>query len=367
MGVCYANDNVVRQRIMPKNMAYKYSENKILQKNKNENIASNKKYEPALVQKQDNININKINDNFNYSVEKSINEGMNLSNNGYAQIKETNNKNSDDPLSGLNLMNNPFDPVGIINKNKNSKSQTDYEKLNEDYKRCIQLYPYSNLNPIQVNQYENEYTSIKLISPYKFIENKKYSNLFSKIFQLCFLKCEPYLNNIFDDKKTSNLIFLRTVIILLDEQNLGTKINDIANIIITSSYEVNQKYINKKILISKIKNFFELCYNILFYFVIMLNYLTELEYIDFLDKPGAKLENKYSNINLDDYCLDKLGKPSEQKMENIINKCTSYVCSPLKKDNDNSEDNNDKIRDSIKEKFSNFLNAYILLRVMCGC
>ena len=65
----------------------------------------------------------------------------------------------------------------------------------------VNFFPYNKISQEQILQNENDYAEHKIISPYKYIEMKNYGKLFNKIYELCFLKCEPLLNNINDDKK----------------------------------------------------------------------------------------------------------------------------------------------------------------------
>ena len=245
-----------------------------------------------------------------------------------------------------------------------------YQKLIFHFNSKINQYPFNNLSQNQILLLENEYTEYKIISPYKFIENKYFGKLFNKIYEFCFLKCEPLLNNINDDKKIVNLLFFRTIIVLLRETILEKTIEDIKNSLIELSFDKNINYINKDKFKIKIKSFSEICYQILFYFFIACNQFTEAQYYEFLNNPNILLNEKYSNVDIDNFCLHLIfeNDTDNYKLEDIIGQWTNYICDKIDYDElnvDNFNKNNIKIS-SIKNKIQEMLVPYKLLEVLSG-
>ena len=103
-------------------------------------------------------------------------------------------------------------PSPIIPQNRQSDS---FENLRTYYKIQIKSTPFGNFSPLQEEQFEAEFVSSKLLSPYKYIETKNYPDLFTKLYEICYLKCEPILGNITEDKKESNLLFFRVMLFLM--------------------------------------------------------------------------------------------------------------------------------------------------------
>ena len=313
MGVCYShNDPIIRQRRLTKKTVYKYSENKIL--NNTVDDKNTKKYNNFKISCDNFYNIN---NNFNYSIiDNSSNNNQN----------KNNNNNNDESITGLNLLNQPIESLTKNNPNNNininyspddeqiSKNEK-YQKLIGYFKVNINQFPYNSLSQNQIISYEIEYTSSKLITPYKFIENKNYSLLFNKIYELCFLKCEPLLNNINDDKKKINLLFLRTVIILLNENNLDKTVSEVSNSLIELSYENNINRLNINEFYQKIKNYCEICYQILFYFIIACSQFTEEQYYEYLNNQNVLIQDKFSNIDIDIFCLNMIFDNSKGNYE----------------------------------------------------
>ena len=128
-------------------------------------------------------------------------------------------------------------PIEYLFQEKKENEEI-YQKLISYFNSKVNLFPYNKMSQEQILLYENEYTEYKIISPYKYIETKNFGKLFNKIYELCFLKCEPLLNNINDDKKSVNLLFYRSVIILLRIKALNKTTDDIINSIIEFAYEI---------------------------------------------------------------------------------------------------------------------------------
>ena len=367
MGVCYSqNDHIIRQRRLTKKTVYKYSENKIL--NNTIDDKNTKKYNNFKISCDNFYNIN---NNFNYSiVDNSSNNNQN------------NNNNNDESIIGLNLLNQPIESLTKNNPNNNininyspddeqiSKNEK-YQKLIGYFKVNINQFPYNYLSQNQIISYEIEYTSSKLITPYKFIENKNYSLLFNKIYELCFLKCEPLLNNINDDKKKINLLFLRTVIILLNENNLDKTVSEVSNFLIELSYEnsINQLNINE--FYQKIKNYCEICYQILFYFIIACSQFTEEQYYEYLNNQNLLIQDKYSNIDIDIFCLNMIFDNSKgnYELDEITSQWSDFICGKI---NDSKEFEGNNFQNAeinisfIKSKIIYMVNPYHLLQILSG-
>lgn len=356
MGVCQSeNDHIIRQRRLTKKTVYKYNDNQILMNNSMKENTS-KKFEKFKINEINCDNFYSINNNFNYSI---IDNSSN----------KNNNKN-EESIEGLNLMNQPIENLRNDNPNEIINNEK-YQKLLSYFSVSVEQFPYKKLSPYQIIAYENEYTSSKLITPYKFIQSKKYSLLFSKIYELCFLKCEPLLNNISDDKKVTNLLFLRTVIVLLNENYLDKTNEDISNSIIELSYENNNNYLNNRNLYMKIKNYSEICYQILFYFILAYSQFTENQYYEYLDNPNILIQDKYSNIDIDIFCLNILFDNSKgnNKLDEINTQWSEFICGQIKDSNAIDDDNflsSEQKISFIKKKINWMINPYHLLQILAG-
>ena len=71
-----------------------------------------------------------------------------------------------------------------------------------------------------------------------------------------------------------------------------------ANLILELSFENKSNFINKGNLYKKIKSYSELCYQILFYFVIDFCQFTEQQYYGYLKDENILIQDKYSNIDM---------------------------------------------------------------------
>ena len=368
MGVCYSqNDHIIRQRRLTKKTVYKYSENKILNNTTDEN--STKKYDNFKISCDNFYNIN---NNFNYSIVDNSSKN-----------NQNKNNNNDESITDLNLLNQPIEsltknnPNNIININNSpdydeqiSKNEK-YQKLIGYFKVNINQFPYNSLSQNQIISYEIEYTSSKLITPYKFIETKNYSLLFNKIYELCFLKCGPLLNNINDDKKKINLLFLRTVIILLNENNLDKTVSEVSNSLIELSYENNINRLNINEFYQKIKSYCEICYQILFYFIIACSQFTEGQYYEYLNNQNVLIQDKYSNIDIDIFCLNMIFDNSNgnYKLDEITSQWSDFIYGKINNSKEFEGDNfqNAEINISlIKSKIIYMVNPYHLLQILSG-
>lgn len=368
MGVCYSqNDHIIRQRRLTKKTVYKYSENKILNNTTDEKAT--KKYDDFKISCDNFYNIN---NNFNYSIID------NSSKNNQNQNNNNNNNNNDESIVGLNLINQPIESLTKNNQNNNinininspdydnqiSKNEK-YQKLLSYFNVYINQFPYNSLSQNQIISYEIEYTSSKLITPYKFIETKNNSLLFNKIYELCFLKCEPLLNNINDDKKKINLLFLRTVIILLNENNLNKTVSEVSNSLIELSYENNDNRLNLNEFYQKIKCYCEICYQILFYFIIACSQFTEEQYYEYLNNENMLIQDKYSNIDIDIFCLNMIFENSKgnSELDEITSQWSDFICGKIEEDNFNNSEINIPL---IKNKIIYMVNPYHLLQILSG-
>lgn len=374
MGVCYSqNDHIIRQRRLTKKTVYKYSENKIL--NNTADDKNTKKYDDFKISCDNFYNIN---NNFNYSIIDNSSKNNQNKNNNDESINDLNLLNQ--PIESL-TKNNPNHPNRVINININYSPDYDeqisknekYQKLIAYFKVNINQFPYNSLSQNQIISYEIEYTSSKLITPYKFIETKNYSLLFIKIYELCFLKCEPLLNNINDDKKKINLLFLRSVFILLSENNLDKTVSDVSNSLIELSYEnnVNQLNININEFSQKIKSYCEICYQILFYFIIACSQFTEEQYYEYLSNQNVLIQDKYSNIDIDIFCLNMIFDNSKgnYELDEIISQWSDFICGKINNSKEFEGDNfqNTEINISlIKSKIIYMVNPYHLLQILSG-
>ena len=371
MGVCYSeSDYKIRQSRLTNKTAYKFSENKVLN-----NSVSNKKskrFEEFKIKEINCDNFYNINNNFNYSV---IDNSSSNKNNKY-------NLNDDESIGGLNLMNQPIENLTKENANKsinilssiNTKEiihNEKYQKILSYFNVNIQQFPYNSLSLNQITTYEKEYIASKMDSPYKFIETKKYNKIFNKIYELCFLKCEPLLNNINDNKKSVNVLFLRTAIILLREKILEKCVVDVSTSIVELSYDNNNGYLNKINLYKKIKNFCEICYQILFYFIIGYSQFTEEQYYEYLNNQNILIQDKYSNSDIDIFCINTIFDNSKgnNKLDEITTQWSDFICGKIDIEGQEEDTfNNDEINNIplIKKKIVCMINPYHLLQILSG-
>ena len=343
MGICDSTNEgrVIR---LTKRTMYQFNDNKL----KKQSIPENSKSFKEFKIKEINCgNFYNINNNYNYS------------------ISNNNNEPTDESINGLKLMNQPIQNI----YEKNITNNEIYQKLLTYFNSKISEYHFNNLSQQQIILLEKEFTENKVINPYKFIENKNYGNLFNKIYALCFLKCEPLLNNINDnDKKSVNLLFFRTIIILLRENTLDKTLEDIINSFIELTYENN--YIDIDKFYNKIKSFCEICYQILFYFFIAANQFTEEQYYEYLSKPDILVKDKYSNVDIDIFCLNIIfdDDKGNYKLEEIVTQWADFICGNINYDDmesDNFNKNNINFS-NIKNKIGQMINPYHLFEVLSG-
>ena len=355
MGVCQTDDRRINQRRLNPSTIYQINNNK-KSLNKTLKGKNSTKFEKLKMNEINCSNFININNNFNYSL---------------VDAASNNNKN-DESIEDLNLMNQPIEnlPKGKENKSLNNEiiDNKNYQTLLSYFNVAIEQFPYNRLSPYQIMSYENEYISSKVIPPYKFIESKKYTLAFNKIYELCFLKCEPLLNNISDDKKNINLLFLRTAIVLLTENYLDKTIQDISNTIIEFGYENDYKILNKNKLYKIVSNYCEICYQILFYFIIAYNQFTEEQYCQYLSDQNILIQDKYSNIDIDVFCLNTLFNDNKgnDKLEEITTQWSDFICGQINENEEENFEKNEKNIENIRKKIASMINPYHLFQILAG-
>ncbi len=215
-----------------------------------------------------------------------------------------------------------------------------FDHIRVQFRTIIQNYPFINFGENQQEEIENEYVSSNF-SPYRFIETKNYSNLFTKLYEICFLKCEPILANITDDKKKANLIFFRIVIFMLSNLiDMERKI-DLIKTIIVESYDPDQKKHNIDDLKQEILSLSEVCSEILIYFGMLPQFISNNELIKVLTEQNYLLDNKYPKVDLDVFFFDKIQSLIKNKNDNemVKQKWFDFIIEPLMNENENDNDN----------------------------
>lgn len=104
-----------------------------------------------------------------------------------------------------------------------------------------------------------------------------------------------------------------------------------ANLILELSFENKSNFINKGNLYKKIKSYSELCYQILFYFVIDFCQFTEQQYYGYLKDENILIQDKYSNIDIDIFCLIILfdNSKGEYKLDEITSQWADFFAKKL--------------------------------------
>ena len=344
MGICQSNNErrVIR---LTKKTTYQLNENKSKKYNNTEALNNFKEFKIKEIKCGNFYNIN---NNYNYSISNIDNREQN-----------------EEPTNDLKLINQP---LSNLYKEKEINEKI-YKKLMSYFKSTISLYPYNNLSQNEILLHENEYTEDKIISPYKYIDSKKFGKLFTKIYELVFLKCEPLLNNLnYDNKKIVNLLFFRLVIVLIRENNLEKINEDIINSFIELCYDTNSNNFNKDKFLIKIQSFCEICYQILFYFVIACSQFTEEQYYEYLSDPNLLMKDRYSNIDIDIFCIDLIyeNDKNNYKFEDIVKQWSNYILENINFAELDLDNSNKLNLSSIKKKIKDMINPYHLLEVLAG-
>ena len=271
-----------------------------------------------------------------------------------------NNKNNKQNNNNNNIKNIEND---IKNNIENNNNNNNINKLRLKFNLFLEKNPFFNYEIQTQKNLINEFISKNFLSPFEFIKNKNlininnnnYNNLFLLLFEICFLKCEPILTNIFkDDEKNKNILFFSTCLnFLCKNENIESK-NEIAKSFFILAHSQKEKKINKEYLKVLILNFSEICLEIIFYLIVFPclfnnNFFNENdnnnnninEIIDVLNN-NYLINEKYSKVEIDDFCFEELNKIIEKNinLENIIYNWLNYVIFPLNINENNNNNNN---------------------------
>ena len=211
-----------------------------------------------------------------------------------------------------------------------------FDHIRVQYRTIIQNYPFINFGEYQQEEIENEYVSSNF-SPYRFIETKNYPNLFPKLYEICFLKCEPIVANITDDKKKANLIFFRIVIFMLSNLVDIERKKDLIKTIIVESYDPDQKKHNIDDLKREILSLSEVCLEIIIYFGMLPQFIDNNELNKVLSEQNYLVNNKYPKVDLDIFFFEKIKTLIKNKNDNemIKQKWFDFIIEPLLNENGN--------------------------------
>ena len=160
-------------------------------------------------------------------------------------------------------------------------------------------------------------------------------------------------------------------IILLNENYLDQIVQETSSLLIELSFKDKNSFLNKDILYQKIKSFSEICYQILFYFVIAYNQFTEPQYYEYLNNPNILIQDKYSNIDIDIFCLNTLFDNTKggYKLDEITTQLSDFVCDKIdifEQFEGNKFKNVDKFISYINKKIIWIINPYHLLQLLAG-
>jgi hypothetical protein len=255
-----------------------------------------------------------------------------------------NNKNNKQNNNNNNIKNIENDIKNNIENNNNN-----INKLRLKFNLFLEKNPFFNYEIQTQKNLINEFISKNFLSPFEFIKNKNlininnnnYNNLFLLLFEICFLKCEPILANITDDKKKANLIFFRIVIFMLSNLiDMERKI-DLIKTIIVESYDPDQKKHNIDDLKQEILSLSEVCSEILIYFGMLPQFISNNELIKVLTEQNYLLDNKYPKVDLDVFFFDKIQSLIKNKNDNemVKQKWFDFIIEPLMNENENDNDN----------------------------
>lgn len=216
------------------------------------------------------------------------------------------------------------------------RKKDQFENLRNHFKIQIKSTPFGNFSPLQEEQFEAEFVSSKFLSPYKYIETKNYPEIFTNLYEICYLKCEPILGNITDDKKESNLLFFRVMLFLMGNVSYLKRKVDTAKKILIDSYDHNQKKHNIEQLEKIIKGISELCIEIVIYMGLLNYYVQPEELIKVLRADNYLLYGKYMKVELDDFFFDQLHKQIRIDSEAIKTIWANFIMEPLSHKEDNT-------------------------------
>ena len=243
------------------------------------------------------------------------------------------------------MINNQIENNNNLQPKKKRIEQQNYndgfDYIRVKFRTIIINYPFINFGENQQEEIENEYVSSNF-SPYRFIETKNYPNLFSKLYEICFLKCEPILANITDDTKKANLIFFRTVIFMLSNLVDMERKKDLIKTIIVESYDPDQKKHNIDDLKQEILSLSEVCSEILIYFGMLPQFIDNNELNKVLSEQNYLVNNKYPKVDLDVFFFEKIKSLIKNKNDNEIikQKWYDFIIEPILNENGNDNASN---------------------------
>ena len=243
-------------------------------------------------------------------------------------INNQNNKN-------INENNNYY----INNSNLNNivpihqeNSSDCYNDLRVHFTSNKKKFPFLNFTQNLFDNYENDYLSTNL-SPYKYINNKNYDIIFTKLYEITYLKCEAIMGNLSQNIKENNLIFFRLVIFYFSNIIYNKKKIELAKKLFINCYDTNQNKHNIENLKNILMNFIEVCNNIICYLGFLNFFVNELNLMEFFNDNNNLIENKYSIVDLDIFVLEKITKKNGNKKKitlNLIQKeWINFLMAPL--------------------------------------
>jgi len=253
--------------------------------------------------------------------------------------------NSSNKQNKRKMINNQIENNNNLQPKKKRIEQQNYndgfDYIRVKFRTIIINYPFINFGENQQEEIENEYVSSNF-SPYRFIETKNYPNLFSKLYEICFLKCEPILANITDDTKKANLIFFRTVIFMLSNLVDMERKKDLIKTIIVESYDPDQKKHNIDDLKNEILSLSEVCSEIIIYFGMLPQFIDNDELNKVLTEQDYLLNNKYPKVDLDVFFFEKIKSLIKNKNDNEIikQKWYDFIIEPILNENGNDNASN---------------------------
>ena len=253
--------------------------------------------------------------------------------------------NSSNKQNKRKMINNQIENNNNLQPKKKRIEQQNYndgfDYIRVKFRTIIINYPFINFGENQQEEIENEYVSSNF-SPYRFIETKNYPNLFSKLYEICFLKCEPILANITDDTKKANLIFFRTVIFMLSNLVDIERKKDLIKTIIVESYDPDQKKHNIDDLKNEILSLSEVCSEIIIYFGMLPQFIDNDELNKVLTEQDYLLNNKYPKVDLDVFFFEKIKSLIKNKNDNEIikQKWYDFIIEPILNENGNDNASN---------------------------
>ena len=253
--------------------------------------------------------------------------------------------NSSNKQNKRKMINNQIENNNNLQPKKKRIEQQNYndgfDYIRVKFRTIIINYPFINFGENQQEEIENEYVSSNF-SPYRFIETKNYPNLFPKLYEICFLKCEPILANITDDTKKANLIFFRTVIFMLSNLVDMERKKDLIKTIIVESYDPDQKKHNIDDLKNEILSLSEVCSEIIIYFGMLPQFIDNDELNKVLTEQDYLLNNKYPKVDLDVFFFEKIKSLIKNKNDNEIikQKWYDFIIEPILNENGNDNASN---------------------------